>query len=175
MEVIRESLNGVVGQVDRDMLTLYMEELDLYHNQQEECQRRMIELCNDSYEKDVALLTTIPGIKTQSAMTILAELGNDLSAFKGSSNLVGWAGLRPRNDESVGKIKSRKIMHGNKFLRVILVQCAWANTRRKESRLGQKYALLVKSMAPQKTLVAIAWKLLVIIWNVLTHKEPYRA
>ncbi|KAA6311527.1 hypothetical protein EZS27_037363 [termite gut metagenome] len=42
-------------------------------------------------------MTTIPGIKTQSAMTILAELGNDLSSFKTSANLVGWAGLRPRN------------------------------------------------------------------------------
>ena len=174
-DVIRESLNGVVSQVDRDMLALYIEELNLYHRQQEECQMKMIELCNVSYQEDLALLTTIPGIKTQSAMTILAELGNDLSAFKTSSNLVGWAGLRPRNDESAGKIKSRKILHGNKFLRVILVQCAWANTRSKDSRLGRKYALLAKRMAPQKALVAIARKLLVIIWNVLTHKEPYWA
>jgi transposase len=108
-------------------------------------------------------------------MTILSELGNDLSSFKTSSNLVGWAGLRPRNDESAGKIKSRKTIHGNKFLRVILVQCAWANSRSRTSRLGHKYALLVKRMAPQKALVAIARKLLVIIWNVLIRKEPYRA
>ncbi|MDH6388941.1 transposase, partial [Dysgonomonas sp. PH5-37] len=54
-----------------------------------------MELCNQSYAEDIALLTIIPGIKPQSAMTILAELGNDLSAFKTSSNLVGWAGLRP--------------------------------------------------------------------------------
>jgi transposase len=174
-DVIRESLNGVVSQVDRDMLALYMEELELYHRQQEECQRRMMEICQESYNRELDLLTTIPGIKSASAMTILAELGHDLSAFKTSSNLVGWAGLRPRNDESAGKIKSRKTMHGNKFLRVILVQCAWANSRRKNSRLGNKYALLVKRMAPQKALVAIARKLLVIIWNVLTYKEPYRA
>lgn len=174
-KVIRESLNGVVSQVDRDMLALHMEELELYHKQQEECVIKMIELCNESYAQEIALLTTIPGIKTQSALTIVAELGTDLSAFKTSSNLVGWAGLRPRNDESAGKIKSRKTMHGNKFLRVILVQCAWANSRSKTSRLGYKYALLVKRMAPQKALVAIARKLLVIIWNVLTKKQPYRA
>lgn len=172
--VIRESLNGVVSQVDRDMLALYMEELELYHRQQEECQMRMMEICQESYKLELSLLTTIPGIKTASAMTILSELGNDLSAFKTSSNLVGWAGLRPRNDESAGKIKSRKTMHGNKFLRVILVQCAWANSRCKSSRLGYKYALLAKRMAPQKALVAIARKLLVIIWNVLTKKEVYR-
>lgn len=174
-QVIRESLNGVVSQVDRDMLTLYMEELDLYHRQQEECQRHMLDICQESYELELSLLTTIPGIKITSAMTILSELGNNLSAFKTSSNLVGWAGLRPRNDESAGRIKSRKIMHGNKFLRVILVQCAWASSRSKTSRLGHKYVSLAKRMAPQKALVAIARKLLVIIWNVLTYKEPYRA
>jgi hypothetical protein len=173
--VIRESLNGVVSQVDRDMLALYMEELDLYHRQQEECQMRMMEICRESYSPELSLLTSITGIKTASAMTILSELGYDLSVFKTSSNLVGWAGLRPRNDESAGKIKSRKTMHGNKYLRVILVQCAWACTRSGNSRLGRKYALLVKRMAPQKALVAIARKLLVIIWNVLTKKEPYRA
>lgn len=174
-DVIRESLNGVVSQVDRDMLALYHQEWLLYKSQQEECLLKMMKICNESYSQEIELLTTIPGIKPQSAMTILSELGNDLSSFKTSSNLVGWAGLRPRNDESAGKIKSRKIMHGNKFLRVILVQCAWANTRSKNSRLANKYALLVKRMAPQKALVAIARKLLVIIWNVLTHKQPYRA
>jgi transposase len=174
-QVIRESLNGVVSQVDRDMLAHYMEELELYHRQQEECQLSMIEICRQSYQLELSLLTSIPGIKTTSAMTILSELGNDMSSFKTSCNLVGWAGLRPRNDESAGKIKSRKTMHGNKFFRVILVQCAWANTRSKTSRLGHKYALLVKRMAPQKALVAIAGKLLVIIWNVLTYKQPYRA
>jgi transposase len=173
--VIRESLNGVVSQVDRDMLALFLEELNLYNRQQEECQIQMMRICRTSYDLEHSLLITIPGIKHAGAMTILSELGNDLSSFKTSSNLVGWAGLRPRNDGSAGKIKSRKTMHGNKFLRVILVQCAWASSRSKASRLGRKYALLVKRMAPQKALVAIARKLLVIIWNVLTYKEAYRA
>jgi transposase len=162
-DVIRESLNGVVSQVDRDMLTLYHQEWQLYKSQQEECLRKMMEICQQSYRLEIELLTTIPGIKPQSAMTILSKLASDLSSFKTSANLVGWAGLRARNDESAGKIKSRKIMHGNKFLRIILVQCAWANTRSKNSRLGNKYVLLVKWMAPQKALVTIARKLWVII------------
>ncbi|MDR1056145.1 MAG: IS110 family transposase [Prevotellaceae bacterium] len=61
--------------------------------------------------------TITHGIKTASAMTIIPELGKGLSAFKIFSNLVGRAGLRPRNDQSAGKIKSRITMHGNKFLR----------------------------------------------------------
>lgn len=173
--IIQESLNGVFEQVDIDMIKLLVEELEMYEKQQEECLINMVRICNESYGAPISLLVTIPGIKQQSAMTILAELGNDLSAFKTSSSLVGWAGLRPRNEESAGKIKSRKTMHGNKFLRVILVQCAWAATRTKSSRLGIKYQELKKRMSPQKALVAIARKLLVIIWNVLTKKETYKA
>lgn len=173
--VIQESLNGVFEQVDIDMLKLLVEELEMYEKQQQECVINMVRICNESYADPISLLVTIPGIKQQSAMTILAELGNELSAFKTSSSLVGWAGLRPRNEESAGKIKSRKTMHGNKFLRVILVQCAWAASRTKNSRLGIKYQELKKRMSPQKALIAIARKLLVIIWNVLTKKEIYKA
>lgn len=173
--VIQESLNGVFEQVDIDMLELLVEEMEMHEKHKEECLMKMVEICNESYADPISLLTTIPGIKQQSAMTILAELGNDLSSFKTSSSLVGWAGLRPRNEESAGRIKSRKTMHGNKFLRVILVQCAWAASRTKGSRLGLKYQELKKRMSPQKALVAIARKLLVIIWNVLTKKETYRA
>lgn len=175
VSVIQESLNGVFDQVDIDMLKLLVEELEMYEKHQEECLMNMVGICNESYADPISLLTTIPGIKQQSGMTILAELGNDLSNFKTSSSLVGWAGLRPRNEESAGKIKSRKTMHGNKFLRVILVQCAWAASRTKSSKLGMKYQELKKRMSPQKALVAIARKLLVIIWNVLTKKEIYRA
>lgn len=174
-EIIQESLNGVFEQVDIDMIKLQLEELEMHEEHQEECLINMVRICNDSYDDPIELLITIPGIQKRSAMTILAELGDNLSSFKTSSSLVGWAGLRPRNEESAGRIKSRSTMHGNKFLRVILVQCAWATSRTKDSKLGSKYHELKKRMSPQKALVAIARKLLVIIWNVLTKKEAYKA
>jgi transposase len=137
-DTIKESLQRVVSQVDIDMLTLFMQELELYEAQREECVRKMLQLCDESYSQELEPLTTIPGIKTQSAMTILSELANDWSSFKTSSHLVGREGLRARNEESAGKIKSRQTMHGNKLLRVILVQCAWANMRSKTSKPGRK-------------------------------------
>ena len=174
-DIIRESLNGIFGQVDIDMLKLHLEELEMYERLQKDCLNNMARICDESYMDAIELLVTIPGIKQKSAMTILSELGYILSSFRTSSSLVGWAGLRPRNEESAGRIKSRKIMHGNKFLRVILVQCAWGASRNKLSRLGMKFDELRKRMSSQKALVAIARKLLVIIWNVLTKREPYKA
>ena len=78
------------------------------------------------------MLCTIPGIQKLSALFILAEIGNDMSTFQKANDLVGWAGLRPRNEETAQKIKSRKILHGNKYLRQILVEASWSVTRSKK-------------------------------------------
>jgi len=87
--------------------------------------------------------------------------------------LVGWAGLRPRNDESAGKIRSRKTLHGNKYLRQMLVQVSWSAALSNKSFLGKKYRQLSKRMKPQKALFAITRKLLVIIFNVLSTRKPF--
>jgi transposase len=54
-----------------------------------------------------------------------SKIGHEMDAFGKASHLVGWAGLRPRNDELAGKIQSRKTLHGNKYLRQMLVETAW--------------------------------------------------
>jgi transposase len=52
-----------------------------------------------------------------------------MSVFETSGKIVGWAGLRPRNDESAGKYKSSVTTKSNKYLRSVLVQVAWAGTQ----------------------------------------------
>jgi transposase len=141
--------------------------------QQSQCVKLLEELANKYFAKEISLLCTIPGIKKLSAMCILAELGGDLTAFFSAAVLVGWAGLRPRNDESAGKIRSRKTLHGNKYLRKMLVQVAWSAALSNKSFLGKKYRQLSARMKPQKALLAIARKLLVIIFNVLSKKQPF--
>ena len=148
-------------------------QLELLEKQEQECLETLSDISDHYFKNEMALLMTIPGVQKQSAMTILAELGADMKMFATAAALVGWAGLRPRNEESAGKIKSRKTLHGNKFLRIILVQCAWAASRTKKGRLGDKYRQLASRMRAQKALVAISRKLLVIIWNVLSKKEAF--
>ena len=133
----------------------------------------MNSICQTYFSQEIELLQTIPGIKKDSAMRIVAEIGVDMKAFITASAIVGWAGLKPRNDESAGKIKGRKTLHGNKFLRVLLVQCAWAACRTKGSRFFYKYQTLSKRMNHNKALLANARKILVIIWNILSKKQPF--
>jgi transposase len=130
--------------------------------------------CQQYFGKEIQLLCTIPGIQKLSAMIIISELGVDLKTFITAAALTGWAGLRPRNDESAGKIKSKKITKGNKYLRRILVQCAWAASRQKNGWLKTKYQQLCVRKSSKKALIAISRKLLVIIWNVLSKQEPYK-
>jgi len=172
-EVITSALTGVITQTDVEMLKQCMEELELFEKQQSLCYKLLEELADKYYAEEISLLCTIPSIKKLSAMFILAELSGDMSAFYSASMLIGWAGLRPRNDESAGKVRSRKITHGNKYLRQILIQVSWSAALSNKTFLGKKYRDFSKRMKPQKALVAITRKLLVIIYNVLSKKQPF--
>ena len=108
-----------------------------------------------------------------SALCILAEIGHDMSAFPKATHLVGWAGLRPGNEETAEKIKSRKILHGNKYMRKTLVEISWATVRSPRSFLAKKFYILSQRMKSQKALLAITRKILVIAYNVLNTKQPF--
>jgi len=121
------------------------------------------------------LLCSIPGIAKVSAMLVLSELGGgDLKDFDSPARLVGWVGMKPRNEETAGKIKSRKTLHGNNYLRVTLVEIAWAAVATKNSFFRKKYlALRKRNMAEQKALFAIARKIVVAIYIVLKNKQMF--
>ena len=155
------------------MLIQCMAQIDLIEKQQAACLNHLEELANKYFAEEISLLCTIPSVKKLSALFILAEIGNDMSAFSSASALVGWAGLRPRNEESAGKIQSRKTLHGNKYLRQILVEISWSAGRSPKSFLGKKYGVLAKQMKSQKALIAITRKILVILYNVLKTKQPF--
>lgn len=55
------------------------------------------------YQNQINLILTVPGIKDISAITILSEIGSDMSVFKDAEHLCSWAGLTPQCNESAGK------------------------------------------------------------------------
>ncbi|MDR1895344.1 MAG: IS110 family transposase [Prevotellaceae bacterium] len=172
-QTITDSLDGVISAADVEMLKQCMDQLELLEKQQAACLTHLEELANKHFAKEISLLCTIPGIQKFSAYVILSEIGNDMSAFGKASNLVGWAGLRPRNDESAGKIQSRKTLHGNKYLRQILVEISWSAAKSNKTFLGKKHSHLSKRMKSQKALLAITRKILVIVYNVLNTGQPF--
>jgi transposase len=172
-QTITDALTGTLLSTDVEMLKQSLEEMDLLEKQQAACLTHLEELATTNFAREISLLCSVPGVQKLSATLILSEIGNDMSKFVNASALVGWAGLRPRNDESAGKIQSRKTLHGNKYLRQILVQCSWAAGLSNKTFLGKKYRLFSKRMTSQKALLAITRKLLVIIYNILMTNKPF--
>ena len=175
-DVITASLTGVITQTDIDVIRQMREEVKLAQKHRDECQAKMEELCNKWFPVQMKNLQTVPGISLRSATSIIAELGTDMSSFEDAAHLVSWSGLKPRNDESAGKIKSRKITHGNKFLRKTLIECSWAaaKTRGCFYNTFSYRQTVVRRKNKMKVQVAIARKMLAAIWFILYDNVPYR-
>ena len=174
-ETILASLTGVVSQAEIDVLRELREELDLAEEHKQECLERMLDICKEKYPDELRRLQTIPGVKERTATSLIAEIGTDMSKFETANHLAAWSGLRPRNDESNRKFKSRRITHGNVYLRKNIIQCAWAASRTKNcffSRFSY-HQTQVRKKNKMKVIVAVARKLLVAAWHVIHDKTDY--
>lgn len=174
-ETILASLTGVVSQAEIDVLRQLREELDLAEEHKQECLERMLDICKEKYPDELRRLQTIPGVKERTATSLIAEIGTDMSKFETANHLAAWSGLRPRNDESNRKFKSRRITHGNVYLRKNIIQCAWAASRTKNcffSRFSY-HQTQVRKKNKMKVIVAVARKLLVAAWHVIHDKTDY--
>jgi transposase len=122
----------------------------------------------------VELMDLIPGIDQRVAEGVLSEMGVEMSCFPTDGHAASWAGLCPGNNESAGKRKSGKTRKGDRWLRRYLIQAAWAATRKKGSYLSALYHRLVVRRGKKKAIVAVAHRLLVIIYHMLKDQTSYR-
>lgn len=124
------------------------------------------------YASAHGLLQTIPGIDEIGAALILIEIGDDMGRFGCAERLASWAALCPGNNESAGKRKSGKTRHGNAVIRYILCECANA-ARMTKSSLAAKYRSLMVRKSHKKAIVAVAHKMIRLIYVLLTRKQAY--
>jgi transposase len=122
----------------------------------------------------IALLCTIPGVSTLSAIIILTEIGSDMSRFPTAGHLVAWAGLCPGQNESAGKRKSTRLRKGDPWLKTALVQCSWAAKRKKNSYYKAQFFRLQSRRGPQKAICAVAASILTAIYHILKDGTEHR-
>ena len=129
---------------------------------------------NPDFENAVRFLCTIPGVKRDSAITIISEIGTDMSQFSGSKRLCCWAGLTPDSNESAGKKKSVWITRAGVYLKPALVQCAHAAVKSDKSPYyKKKYEALVKRRGKKRAIIAIARMILTAIYQMLSTGEQW--
>jgi transposase len=171
---LQEALCGEVQDHHRFLLGMLMEQVDFLEGQLEKLTARIAEVLPRPFAEAVARLDTIPGVNAKAAEDIVAELGADLKPFKDAAHLASWVGVAPGSHESAGKRKGGRTTKGNRWLRVTLVQCAWAASRAKGTYLKAMYGRLAARRGEKRALVAVAHRLLEIIYNVLSKGQDYR-
>jgi transposase len=122
----------------------------------------------------LAILDDVTGINQRIAQIVVAELGLQLDQFPSEGHLVSWAGLCPEAKISAGKRLSTKTGKGNRWLRQALIEAAHGAARSKSTYLGAYYQRLKKRMGSKKAIVALAHRILVIIYHLLKEDQPYR-
>ena len=158
--------------LDRLMLDNHLEHLESLRRQVEAVDRLItLRASKDEYVK---LLLSMKGVDVYSALLIRSEIG-DVSRFSSYKKLISWAGLAPSLHQS-GSVEYHGSIakQGSRMLRWIMVESAGTAVN-SDSRLGEFYERVKQRRGGQKAIVAVACKMLKIIWTMLTRNEPYES
>jgi transposase len=173
---LSEALVGRVRPHHLKMIRFSIEHITFLESQLKTLEEE-IDLMIEPFRVELELLCTIPGIERPAAAEIIAEVGSDMSVFPSEQRLAAWVGVSPGNFESAGKSKGGRTAKGNRYVKSSLVQCAWAASRTKNSRLAGRFSRLSRRLGRdgrKKALVATAHTLVRIIYFVLSTHSPYQ-
>ena len=173
-EDILSSVNGLAFTNEQKLrINIIKEHIDYLTNQINSLRDTVNTLINP-YEDYINLLMTIPGIDRNSAITIISEIGVDMSQFSNHYRLSAWAGLAPGCNESAGKKKSVKISRAGVYLKPCLVEVAHCAVKDKTNPYyADKFNKISKRRGKKRAYIAIARKILVAIYHMLSTGEVW--
>jgi transposase len=145
--------------------------VDVLGRQIAEMEQQLQELMSE-LTPQLEQLDSIPGVSEITARALIAEIGLDRRRFGSASRLASWAGLSPGNNESAGKRRKGRTRQGNRYLRRVLGQGAWA-TRKTSTFLGRTFRRLEARLGSKKAAMAVAHQILVIIYPLLLEGTFY--
>ena len=147
--------------------------IDDLDRQISECERDLRHLGAD--HRDVALLTTSPGIAWVLGYTIAAEIG-EISRFATPTKLCGYTGLCPRVYQSGGVDRRGALAkNGPRYLRWALIEAAQHAARSPYYRplYEQTKTRLGRNRGSKIARITVARKLAEAIWHMLTRGERF--
>jgi transposase len=170
---LEAALEGRLREHQRFLLAMHLRQLEAIERDLEALDAR-IEAQLEPFRAQHRLLMQIPGVDRLTAAVILAEIGTDMDAFATAQRLAAWAGLAPGNYESAGKPKGAGTRRGNVFLKSALFAAASAAVKTKGSYYRDKYNRLRARRGPVRAIMAIAHKLLLAAFHMLSTGETFR-
>ncbi len=172
-ELLAQALHGTLGSHQRFLLDQLLSHID-FLEQRIAALDLEVQSRTRPFEPFIARLDQIPGLGARAAQEILAEIGTDMSRFPTHRHLASWAKVCPGNNESAGKRRSGYAGKGNRWLRSILVECAWCATRKKDSYFKAQYHRLAARRGQRRALLAVGHTLLIVIYHLLRDGVVYQ-
>lgn len=173
-DTVIESIEGYqMTKEQKDRMVMIRSHLEFVQNSIVTLDKKLDEMVAP-FESAINLLCTIPGVDRNSAITIISEIGTDMSQFANSKRLCCWAGLTPGNNESAGKKKSVRITRAGVYLKPALVQVAHASVQSNKSPYYKnKYEHISKRRGKKRAIIAIARMILTAVYNMFINGEEW--
>jgi transposase len=170
---LKEALAGQLDPVYRLLLRQQMDQVRLLRQQIEEINQTLAEAMRDH----IAVLhrvTRIPGVDLYAAQELLAEIGPTAAAFPTAENFTSWVGVCPGSQESAGVNYSHRSPKGNRHLRRLLCQIAWAAIHTKDTFFAGLFARLKPRLEGKGAAWAVAHRIAKVLWLVLHEQVEYQ-
>jgi transposase len=170
---LKEALVGRLEPAYRLLLRQHMDQVRLLRRQVEEINQALAEAMKEHL---VALhrLTKIPGVDLYAAQELLAEIGPKAAAFASAEQFASWVGVCPGSQQSAGVNYSHRSAKGNRYLRRLLCQIAWAAIHTKDTFFASLFARLKPRVEGKGAAWAVAHRIAKIVWLVLHQEVEYQ-
>jgi len=170
---LQEALYGQMHEQHRVLLRLFLDRLDLVERQMTELAKVIMEAMQ-VHQQAITRLSLVPGLGIDSAHQMVAELGPEAAAFPSIPQCCSWVGVCPGRQESAGISESNRCPKGNRTMRRLLNQAAWAAAKTKDSHFQHLFRRLVPRLGIKKAIAAVAHHLLRVVWKILHDKADYK-
>lgn len=169
---LSEALRGRVTSHHRFMLRLHLDQINALERAIADVEQQL-EKCLEPFRSTIEHLDTIPGVNWRTAAVIVAEIGTDMSRFPTCDNLIAWAGLCRRLDETAGKPRSRRLRKGGTWLKETLVSAAWAAVKQRDTYLHAKYLRLKRRGDANRAIIGVARSMLTSAYYMIRDQKDY--
>jgi transposase len=167
---IKAVAKGALSENDIFVLKHLTETINHLNEQIHDLEARIETLAN---KEAVEIVSSVPGVGTRSAAAILAEIG-DAKRFSNGKQIASWTGLAPSLHQSAGMCVLGSITkQGSKWLRWNMVEVAHAAVRVRDSRFRALFLRVMAKKGKKTAYVAVARKMLTVIWHLLVKGERF--
>jgi len=173
MERLALALRGRIEDHHRFLLRVQLERVERIEGDVDVIDAR-IEQAIEAHRATFNRLVQIPGVDRIAAITIIAELGTDMTVFPTARQAAAWAGVCPGNNESAGKRQRQTKRAGNVHLCSALVQAAFGAGSKKGSYLKERFWRIAARRGKKRAAMAVAHSILVAAYEMIRRAVDYR-